>query len=99
MTITNPHILLMSFGIAVFLVCAGVRLLRQDGEPETQEEFGRVLESLPCPWCEGPMRYYRLGFHHAAICEDDDCGFASKTATLAAMANDIVAQRGCAPNA
>ena len=70
------------------------------GEPRMPEKVKpeRKLLPTPCPWCEGPMLYVGDGFFHGALCESDECGFASRAALTSTLAHNIVAQRGKRPN-
>ncbi|MFZ5503503.1 MAG: hypothetical protein ACOY3V_08285 [Pseudomonadota bacterium] len=59
--------------------------------PAEREQPRRM--HLTCPWCDGPLLHLKDGLLNAAICENDDCGFASKAALLSTIAVDILRER------
>lgn len=86
---------MLAGGMAAVMIMLLIR--ERSAAPEATKPEPTILDT-PCPWCGGALHYYKPGFYHFALCESDECGFASKTATASAMAHDIASQRGKAPN-
>lgn len=51
-------------------------------QPSPSAESKPARMRMACPWCDGPLRHVQADIYHGALCEDDDCGFASKGALL-----------------